>query len=74
MKLTTKVSEIIKNVHERMRSRITTHRGYPVALLAPLEAPAQATIWEELVRLGDQIGESWKTDQTSIELFSESRR
>ncbi len=77
-------SEIIQNVRERRARYIITHRGRPVGLLMPLDEARAAslspvgesvmTAWEELTRLGEEIGRGWRSSLTSTELLSEMRR
>ncbi|MCC7352147.1 MAG: type II toxin-antitoxin system Phd/YefM family antitoxin [Anaerolineae bacterium] len=80
--LKTHASEIVRNVKERRKRYLITHHGRPVALLIPLEEPVpqvpsgaeEASPWEELIRLGREIGRTWQPPQTSAELLSEMRR
>jgi hypothetical protein len=65
----------------RARYVITCH-GRPIGLLLPLEAAgadaeAEAppgAVWAELTRLGAEIGQGWKSPQSSTELLSAMRR
>ena len=82
--LKTHASEIIRNVRESRARYTITYRGQPVGVLMPLEQPkAEPTIggagsaetaWDELVRLGKEIGRGWRSPLTSAELLSEMRR
>ncbi len=76
-------SEVIREVREHQARYTITHRGRPVAVLLPLGSETQAeasaadhgtAAWEELSRLGEEIGRGWKSAQTSAELLSEMRR
>ncbi len=72
-------SEILRQVRERRQRYVVTHRGRPVALLVPLEGPPVTAepgepAWEELMRLGQEIGEGWQSPQSSGELLSGMRR
>ena len=79
-----RASEIVRNVRERRARYTITYRGRPVGILAPLEPVPQAgvlsagepgaTAWEELTRLGEEIGREWQSDQTATELLSQMRR
>jgi len=82
--LKVRASEIIRDVRERRARYVITYRGQPVGLLMPLEEarpmdlspigePAMA-VWEELTRLGEEIGRGWRSPLTSTELLSEMRR
>lgn len=83
-KLKTHASEIVRNVRERRARYVVTYRGKPVAALAPLEAvplPERAPSgdqthggWDELVRLGKQVGKKWRSSLTSTELLASTRR
>jgi prevent-host-death family protein len=82
--LKTRASEIVRDVRERRARYVITYRGRPVGVLAPLEATPQAealpggeqgaAVWEELTRLGEEIGRGWRSPLTSAELLSEMRR
>ena len=82
--LKTRASEIVRDVRDRRMRYIITYRGRPVGLLAPLEeaqpenlasaATSATTTWEELIRLGEEIGREWRSSLTSTELLSEMRR
>ena len=79
-----RASEIVRNVRERRARYTITYRGRPVGILAPLEPVPQAgvlsgsepgaTPWEELTRLGEEIGREWQSDLTATELLSQMRR
>ena len=81
--LKTRASEIIRDVRERRARYIITYRGRPVGILEPLETagggqgptgePGTAA-WEELTRLGKEIGRGWQSPLTAAELLSEMRR
>jgi prevent-host-death family protein len=82
--LKTHASEIVRNVRERRARYTITYRGQPVGVLIPLDQPpagtgesaggsAEAT-WDELVRLGQEIGQGWRSPLSSAELLSEMRR
>lgn len=81
--LKTRASEIVQNVRERQAYYIITYRGRPVGVLSPLDVTAQgalrrgepsAAVWEELTRLGEEIGRGWQSSLSSAELLSEMRR
>ena len=82
--LKVRASEIIRNVRERRARYVITYRGRPVGLLMPLDeakAPplpgaeeSAVTAWDELIRLGEEIGRGWRSSQTSTELLSQMRR
>jgi prevent-host-death family protein len=74
--LKTHASEIIRQVRDRQARYIITYRGQPVGLLLPLKEPRLqvADPWDELVQLGQAIGQSWQTGQTSGEILVVMRR
>jgi prevent-host-death family protein len=82
--LKARASEIVRNVRERRARYVITYRGRPVGLLIPLdEVPptfsisagvSARAVWEELTRLGEEIGRGWRSPLTSAELLSEMRR
>ncbi len=82
--LKTNASEIIREVRERRARYTVTYRGRPVGLLIPLEEVGSAALlatgepttaaWDELVRLGEDIGRGWRSPLTGAELLSEMRR
>ena len=82
--LKARASEIIREVREQRTRYVITHRGRPVGLLIPLEESGASALpvlgeptsaaWDELVRLGEEIGRGWRSPLTSTELLSEMRR
>lgn len=77
--LKTHASEILRKVKEKRARYIVTHHGRPVAAIIPIDevqpaAVAEASAWDELVNLGQQIGQNWQAQQSSTELLSEMRR
>ena len=73
-------SEIVRKVREEGVRYTITYRGQPVGVLMPVDeagppsADAQPDAWEELVRLGEEIGRGWKSEKSSVEIISEMRR
>ncbi|MBN1815669.1 MAG: type II toxin-antitoxin system Phd/YefM family antitoxin [Anaerolineae bacterium] len=78
--LKARASEIVRAVRERRARYTITYRGRPVGVLLPLDEAIQAEAlagedaWEELARLGEEIGQGWQSPLTSTELLSEMRR
>ena len=80
----TRASEIVRNVRERRARYTITYRGQPVGVLIPLEQTTTETsivssrsaesAWDELIRLGKEMGRGWRSPLTSAELLSEMRR
>lgn len=80
--LKTRASAIMRNVWKRRARYVITYHGRPIGLLTPLESavstdsavePAEA-VWADLIRLGEEISQGWKSPQTSTELLSGMRR
>ncbi len=79
-----RASEIIRDVRERRARYIVTYRGRPVGMLTPLDPALQAeallgsepgtAVWDELSKLGEEIGRGWQSPLTSAELLSKMRR
>ncbi len=83
-----RATEIMRSVRDEGAEYVVTYRGRPVAVLLPLEddwldaetrrAIAAASpgpdVQAELETLRREIGESWKSDKTAIELVAEQRR
>ena len=79
--LKTKASEIVRNVRKRRARYIITYRGRPVGLLSPLDAQepsradsSESPAWDELTRLGKEIGRGWPAGVSSADVLSEMRR
>ena len=82
--LKTHASEIVRSVREERTRYVITYRGRPVGLLVPLDEIEHtikattdlgpSTAWDDLSRLGEEIGRGWRVDQTSTELLSSMRR
>ena len=82
--LKTRASEIIRQVRDNRVRYTITYRGRPVGVLGPLEQSSSGgaaegedtavTAWNDLVRLGKEIGRGWQSSLTSAELLSEMRR
>ena len=82
--LKARASEIVRNVRDRRVRYVVTYRGRPVGLLMPLDevratpmppaGESAMAAWEELTRLGEEIGRGWRSPLTSAELLSEMRR
>jgi antitoxin (DNA-binding transcriptional repressor) of toxin-antitoxin stability system len=82
--LKTRASEIIRDLREQRTRYVVTYRGRPVGLLLPLDeagSPVQpvireatTTAWDELARMGEEIGREWRSPLSSTELLSEMRR
>jgi len=78
--LKAKTSEIMRNVRQRRVSYIITYRGRPVGLLSPPEnqrlsraASNESAAWDELTRLGKEIGRGWPAGVSNADVLSETR-
>ena len=86
--LKNQTTAIIRNVRENQAEYVVTYRGRPVAVLLPLSndwledetgraarstAPGE-DVWAELEALRQEIGVSWQSDMTAVELVTEQRR
>lgn len=79
--LKTHASKLLDEVQQHGARYLITRRGRPVGLLLPIEkefgpeAPRDgASSWDELDRLGEEIGRAWSSAKTSSEILSEVRR
>ena len=80
--LKNKASHVIRTVREDMVEYIVTLRGEPVAVLRPLtvnEAECLRRLQREealaeMRSLASEVGESWISDKSGVELVSDQRR
>jgi prevent-host-death family protein len=82
--LKARASELVRSVRDRRARYVLTYRGRPVAMLTPLDeartalpssaGESGAAAWEELDRLGKEIGQGWRSPLTGAELLSEMHR
>ncbi len=82
--LKTRASEILRDVRDRRARYVVTYRGRPVGMLVPVEdiglidsarpAGQEQDAWDELTRLGRQIGAGWRSSLSGAELLSQLRR
>ena len=81
--LKARASEIVRSVRDQRARYVITYRGRPVGVLMPLDevrsAPGPADesdtgAWDELTRLGEEIGRGWRSPLTGAELLSGMRR
>lgn len=77
-KLKIHLSEILRNVKEKRARYIITQNGRSVAAIIPVEevqaaAAIELCVWDELVSLGQEIGQNWQAQQSSTSLLSEMR-
>lgn len=82
------VFTVFCDVRENRAEYVVTYHGRPVAVLLPVSedwledetrraaesaAPGEE-VWAELERLRGEIGRSWQSDKTAVELIAEQRR
>jgi prevent-host-death family protein len=79
--LKVKASEIMRSVRKRRARYIITYRGRPVGLLSPIQdqessrvTSGESAAWDELTRLGQEIGRGWPAGASSADVLSEMRR
>jgi prevent-host-death family protein len=86
--LKNQTTEIIRDVRENQAEYVVTYHGRPVAVLLPIDEAwletearraAEATtpgddVWAELEAIRQEIGRSWQSEKTGVELVSEQRR
>jgi prevent-host-death family protein len=86
--LKNQTTEIIRDVRENQAEYVVTYHGRPIAVLLPIDeawleseakrAAESATpgddVWAELEALRQEIGRSWQSEKTGVELVSEQRR
>jgi prevent-host-death family protein len=82
--LKTHASQIIRAVRDQRARYTVTYRGRPVGVLMPLSEASpykagpgdetEADVWQELVQLGEAIGQGWQAPETSTEILSKMRR
>ena len=78
-KFKTHSSEILRKVKEKRARYIVTLHGRPVAGIIPIDevqpiAVTEVSAWDELVNLGQQIGQNWQAQQGSMDLLSDMRQ
>lgn len=79
--LKAQASRVLEEVRSRGARYVITKRGRPVGVLLPLESgearsgPAveNPSTWEDLDRLGEEIGRGWRQDRTTGEILDEIR-
>jgi prevent-host-death family protein len=72
-------SAIIRRVREEREEVAVTHRGRVVAMIVPAGATTArredlASIWAEMDRLAEEIGELWPEGVSAVQAVSEDRR
>ena len=83
--LKNRATGIVRDVRENRTEYVVTYRGRPVAVLLPVDeewltkraikaAEPGEDVWAELEALRQEIGQSWQSEKTAVELISEQRR
>ena len=73
-----RASEVIRAVKEERARYVITQRGKPAAIIVPLDAaPSEKSadeVWEQLLKIGEEIGKGWQSEKSAVEILSEMRR
>jgi prevent-host-death family protein len=76
--LKSRASEVVRAVKEERARYIITQRGKPAAIIIPLDAapPEKSAdeVWERLLKIGEELGQSWQSEKSAVEILSEMRR
>jgi prevent-host-death family protein len=76
--LKSRASEVVRAVKEERARYIITQRGKPAAIIVPLDAapPEKSAdeVWESLMEIGEELGKSWQSEKSAVEILSEMRR
>lgn len=76
--LKARTSDVVRAVKEQRTRYVVTQRGEPVALIIPLDAMPNNTsddeVWENLIKIGEEISKSWQSEKSAVEILSEMRR
>jgi prevent-host-death family protein len=73
-----RVSEVVRAVKEKRARYVITQRGKPAALIIPLDAEPPTDkgdeVWENLMKIRDELGKGWQSEKSAVEILSEMRR
>ena len=73
-----RVSEVVRAVKEKRARYVITQRGKPAALIIPLDAEPPIDkgdeVWENLMKIRDELGKGWQSEKSAVEILSEMRR
>jgi prevent-host-death family protein len=77
--LKTRASEIVRTVRDSGMRYTITYRGHPVGVISPLPSPivrepTAGDAWDDLARLGEELGRGWRSVGSSTELLAGMRR
>jgi prevent-host-death family protein len=76
--LKSRASEVVRAVKEKHTRYVITQRGKPAAIIVPLDAapPEKSAdeVWERLIKIGEELGKSWQSEKSAVEILSEMRR
>lgn len=74
------VSEVMRHVRDADARYVVTHRGQPIAVIAPYSPKEPAEVldreegWARFFEAGDRLGREWKSPLTAVEILDEMRR
>ncbi len=73
-----RISEVVRAVREKRARYVVTQRGKPAALIIPLDAEPPVDkgdeVWENLMKIRDELGKGWQSEKSAVEILSEMRR
>jgi len=76
--LKSRASEVVRAVKERRARYVITRRGKPAAVIVPIDAAppeySAEEVWERLMKLGEDLGRTWRNEKSAVELLEEMRR
>jgi antitoxin (DNA-binding transcriptional repressor) of toxin-antitoxin stability system len=68
----------VRGVKEKRARYVITLRGKPAALIVPIDATIEPNegdeVWGRLVKLREELGKGWQSEQSALEILSEMRR
>jgi prevent-host-death family protein len=73
-----RVSEVVRAVKEQRARYVITQRGVPAALIIPLDAEPPIDkgdeVWQNLMKIRDELSKGWQSEKSAVEILSEMRR
>ena len=76
--LKSRASEVVRAVKEERARYVITQRGKPAALIIPIDAvsakESAEEIWEQLMKLGEELSKGWHSEKSAVDILSEMRR
>jgi prevent-host-death family protein len=76
--LKSRASQVVRAVKEERARYVITQRGKPAALIIPVDAlppkKSDDEVWERLMKIREELGKGWQSENSSVEILSEMRR